>query len=383
MTDSDIERAGIVRLCAHLTGDPDAAEDLAQETLLAAWRHEHALREPGKRWEWLAGIARNVCLMWARRRGRDLSRLVRPSRAEGSADISDQHILEDDFDVEVELERAELAALLDRALALLPPATRAVLIARYIEDSPQKEVAARLGMSEAAVGMRVQRGKLYLRRILMTRMPDEAAAYGLLETESRWQETRMWCPRCGAHRLRACWADGRNELRTRCRGCDGAHGYNYVVSPGFFDGIHAFKPAISRVLRATDELHREAVREGPMPPCPHCRRRVPLLPHPSGYGFALRCVECGSGYDHDVGHLALSLPEGRSFWRDHPRVRTELSEEMEVMGRRALVVGLESATGNAHLDVVFALGDFKVLGVRGAPTAKEATDRASHRVVGY
>jgi RNA polymerase sigma-70 factor (ECF subfamily) len=369
-TDSDIERAGIVRLCAHLTGDPDAAEDLAQETLLAAWRHEHALREPEKRQQWLAGIARNVCLMWARRRGRELSRLVRPSRAEGDPYISQKHIPAEDFDIEVELERAELASLLDRALALLPPATRDVLIARYIEDSPQKEVAARLRMSEAAVGMRVQRGKLYLRRALMTRMPDEAAAYGLLDTAGRWQETRMWCPRCGERRLEACWAQGRDELRTRCLDCDGPDAYGQVYSPGFFDGIHAFKPAISRVMRATDELHREAVREGPMPPCPHCRRRVPLLPHPSGYGFALRCITCGSGYDHDLPTIALALPAGRTFWRDHPRVRTTLSQELDVGGTRAVVVRLESLTGTGSLAVAFSTGNYRVLAVHGPAAAQ-------------
>ncbi len=39
------ERARLVRLCAKLTGDVDAAEDLAQETLFEAWRHAHKLRD--------------------------------------------------------------------------------------------------------------------------------------------------------------------------------------------------------------------------------------------------------------------------------------------------------------------------------------------------
>ena len=56
------ERARLVRLCATITGNGDVAEDLAQETLLEAWRHLHKLRDPERRAQWLTGIARNVCL---------------------------------------------------------------------------------------------------------------------------------------------------------------------------------------------------------------------------------------------------------------------------------------------------------------------------------
>ncbi|MBI3971765.1 MAG: sigma-70 family RNA polymerase sigma factor [Chloroflexi bacterium] len=66
--------------------------------------------------------------------------------------------------MELELERAELADLLDRAMALLPPETRLVLVERLIEQIPQAEVALRLGLSEGAVEARLHRGKLALRR---------------------------------------------------------------------------------------------------------------------------------------------------------------------------------------------------------------------------
>jgi DNA-directed RNA polymerase specialized sigma24 family protein len=40
------EHARLVRLCTHLTGDRDAADDLAQETLIEAWRQQHKLVDP-------------------------------------------------------------------------------------------------------------------------------------------------------------------------------------------------------------------------------------------------------------------------------------------------------------------------------------------------
>ena len=66
------EHRRLVRLCARLTGDVEAAEDLAQETLLEAWRQAHKLYDPGGYAPWLSAIARNVCLRWAQRRGPEL-----------------------------------------------------------------------------------------------------------------------------------------------------------------------------------------------------------------------------------------------------------------------------------------------------------------------
>ena len=39
-------RTRLVRLCAMISGDAAAAEDLAQETLLEAWRNAHKLHDP-------------------------------------------------------------------------------------------------------------------------------------------------------------------------------------------------------------------------------------------------------------------------------------------------------------------------------------------------
>lgn len=47
----------LVRLCAALSGSGDAAEDLAQETLIEAWRHVQSLRNPDALRPWLFGIA--------------------------------------------------------------------------------------------------------------------------------------------------------------------------------------------------------------------------------------------------------------------------------------------------------------------------------------
>jgi RNA polymerase sigma factor (sigma-70 family) len=129
-----LERARLVRRCARFTGDVEAAEDLAQETLFEAWRHVHQLHDPAGRAQWLSAIARNVCLRWARRRSQEVARFAPlDANAEPVAPCLHEE-LADDIDLERDLEREELIALLDRALALLPPATRTVLIEKYVHE---------------------------------------------------------------------------------------------------------------------------------------------------------------------------------------------------------------------------------------------------------
>src|SRR4028119_417297 len=79
------ERARLVRFCAHLSGSRDAAEDLAQETLIEAWRHRDRLYDPQGHQQWLSAIARNVCMRWRRAQGRGTDDSARPP---GHADAS-------------------------------------------------------------------------------------------------------------------------------------------------------------------------------------------------------------------------------------------------------------------------------------------------------
>ena len=89
-TDSFIssqERTRLVRLCATITRSSEAAENLAQETLLEAWRHLEGLRDPDKRAQWLSIIARNVCRRWNRRLLRQLAHQV-PLETSNGGDLT-------------------------------------------------------------------------------------------------------------------------------------------------------------------------------------------------------------------------------------------------------------------------------------------------------
>lgn len=378
------ERAGLVRLCARLTGDPGVAEDLAQEALLEAWRNGHKLRVPQARAHWLAGIARNVCLRWARAHGRERARLARAGMREGPSAAEDAECLVGDVDLELELERDELVRLLDKALALLPADTRAVLVARYVEGSPHAEIAAQLGLSAKAVSMRLTRGKLLLRRTLSTDLRQEAAPYGLAAPADAagWQETRIWCSNCGQRRLLGRFAtsstSGYRELSFCCPRCtpDPADICEQVDSPELFEGINGYKAARSRLATWIDRFYRPRLADRTVPCL--CGQAIPFQRGPlslaacppsirNQHGLYGRCAACGGEFWQGLPGLALSLPEGRRFSREHPRIHMLPERQVEAAGRAAIITSYESVTGQARLDVISARDTYELLGVHGAP----------------
>ena len=349
------ERARLVRFCAHLTGNPDAAEDLAQETLFEAWRNQQKLhhlneRQNKENWiKWLRGIARHVCMRWARSYGRDLAHLApfHHKEDETEADIDDQVF--DGYDVEIELEREELAQLLDRALALLPPVTRAVLIERYIHESPHAEIAGRLGLREDALVQRLYRGKLALRRVITTQMREEAAAYGFSEPEEEQleQETRIWCPMCGKGRLIKYSDPSTKKISFTCSTC---WQIASAPHPHLWSGVTSPRSILARQLAWLGNHYWQAIHQGVVP-CYVCRQpahaticRPEDIPQEyyqrrgrSSHGVYISCPTCHNEEINPLSHLTLDTPEARQFWRKHPRMLWLPEREIEYSGQSALL----------------------------------------------
>lgn len=333
------ERMRLMRLCLGITGNLDVAEDLVQETLLEAWQHLYALRDQAKRSQWLSGIARNVCLRWLRKRGRDAAHLVDLRTGSHDSDMLPTDLedsLADDFDIEVELERKELIELLDRAMSLLPAETRAVLVKRYVEESPLAELADQLGTNTSAVAMRLQRGKLALRRVLTTDLRQEIAPFILTSATDAWEETPIWCHLCGEHRLQGKRDPDKGKLLLKCPGCtpgtNGLLSYNDLPS---LKGIKGYKPLVSRLKNWCERNYWAGLRNGSVV-CEGCGRSVPVrmgrhedspdwvlnqerearfgwLWNTSERVVMLLCAPCNAICRTSLESLVLCLPEGRQF----------------------------------------------------------------------
>lgn len=136
-----------VRLAAHLTGDPTAAEDIASEVLIRVWRRWEVAGWPDAPDAYLARAVRNAVTSSFRRRVRERE-LVRRLADEPSAPPAPP-VAEERFD------RDEVAA----ALAALPEAQRTALTLFYLDDLSATEVARRLGIRPASVRSNLHRGR--------------------------------------------------------------------------------------------------------------------------------------------------------------------------------------------------------------------------------
>lgn len=145
----------IWRFLVRLTQNEALAEDLFQETWLAAASHAHLLREDSSLLRWLYTIARNAYRMSWRSKKTDLSKCMELhlSRDEPRGE-------DDALAAHIDLERAKAAIL------RLPEASREVLVLCVSEELSSEDAAAILEISPEAVRKRLSRARAELGSML-------------------------------------------------------------------------------------------------------------------------------------------------------------------------------------------------------------------------
>ncbi len=155
----------IYRLALKMTGNPQDAEDVLQETFIKAYNHIDSFEGRSKISTWLYRIATNEALMLLRK------------RRDGLVDI-DEGVEMDDGEVmpiqivdwcclpEKELLSAESREHLWEAAMKLSDSTRAAFLLRDVEGLSTKEAAEALDISESALKVRLMRARMELREEL-------------------------------------------------------------------------------------------------------------------------------------------------------------------------------------------------------------------------
>ncbi|HEY3528515.1 MAG TPA: sigma-70 family RNA polymerase sigma factor [Nocardioides sp.] len=362
---SEPERRRVTRLCALITGTPVAAEDLAQETLLEAWRIRDRLLDPSGSRPWLDAIARNVCRRWLVRHGRVRGHEVSTEPPDvGHDELADL------------LERDELAELLDRALRLLPPETREALVATYVDELGPTEIGRRLRLSPEAVSMRLTRGRARIRELLETELADDPLAQVWVARHGvAWRTVRVSCATCGATSS-SMRRDARGGVvQARCERCepDGLASSWSLDNPALRPHLTAVSRPSAVLGRMADWSHSwwpAAIAAGRVP-CTRCGSEVVVRPYDRldgtdphvRRGWQASCATCGEVLTTSLLGLTLTAPETRALRARRPRAHAVPTRRAERCGRPALVVGLHDDGSGDRVDALFDDATARPLGV--------------------
>jgi RNA polymerase sigma-70 factor (ECF subfamily) len=150
----------VFRLAYLLLGDPDDAEDVAQESFLRAWKYPKRFDPTRPLKPWLLSITSNLASNRRRSAGRYFAALMRAFRDEPVSvrieEKSAQH-----------LESAELW----NAVRTLNPADQQIIYLRYFLDLSVQESAQVLQVAEGTVKSKLSRALEKLRTVIQQDFP--------------------------------------------------------------------------------------------------------------------------------------------------------------------------------------------------------------------
>ena len=162
-----VDRHGpmVLRVCRHILGDADAAQDAFQAVFLTMIRRQWRLQRPERLAAWLFGVARRTALKSKTATQRRRKRERRPATLTVSDPLG-------------ELTAREMLAALDQEIERLPEPQRLPLLLCYWQGLTQDEIARRLGWSAGSVKGRLERG----RKQLAARLTKRGLAPSILLT---------------------------------------------------------------------------------------------------------------------------------------------------------------------------------------------------------
>ena len=180
-----------------MCGQPDDAEEVAQEVLLKVFQNFRQLREPEHVRAWIFRIAKNACLIKRRKSVFAPQAEVSVDDLAPASEITDTARLPDE-----ELNRGEVRAVLHQVITELPPAYRSVVVLRDLEQLSTEETAQILDLTTDTVKTRLHRARAAMRQKLDCYLRNRCIDVEPIVTPSPLSE-RVW------NELHAAWAAGR------------------------------------------------------------------------------------------------------------------------------------------------------------------------------
>ncbi|MCA1824203.1 MAG: RNA polymerase sigma factor [Mycobacteriales bacterium] len=154
----------VYALALRLLRNREDAADVTQEVYVRVLRSVAGFRGDAAFGTWLHRVTVNAALTALRKRGRTAHPTLEPFAMPGEQ--SALTVVDPTAGPAEQAERAELLARAEAAVAALPESARTVVVLRDIEGLSTAEVAARTGLTETAVKVRLFRARNRLRDAL-------------------------------------------------------------------------------------------------------------------------------------------------------------------------------------------------------------------------
>ena len=145
----------VYNLCYRMLGEPESAEDAAQETFLRAFQHLHRYDQKRPFATWLLSIAAHYCIDRLRRRKFAMFSMDEEDDEGNTFELPDP----DSPDPETESVKGEIQERIQGMLKDLDDTDRAAIIMRYWYDYSEAEIAESLRLTVSAVKSRLHRAR--------------------------------------------------------------------------------------------------------------------------------------------------------------------------------------------------------------------------------
>jgi len=162
-------RTRVFGMIYNMVHNEQDAWDLAQDSFVKAWKSIKRFRGQSSFYTWIYRIVMNVTIDWTRKKqvkgsGAEFDDAIQLKEVEPGSKTMPKP---DDMPFE-RMQRGEVRAQIDKAIAQLSPEHRAVILMKEMEDMQYHEIAEALGCSIGTVMSRL----FYARKKLQTLLKD-------------------------------------------------------------------------------------------------------------------------------------------------------------------------------------------------------------------
>ena len=156
----------VYNLCFRMLGEPESAEDAAQETFLRAYQHLHRYDRKRPFATWLLSIAAHYCIDCLRRRKFSITSIDQ-DEDENGLELPDLVVPNPESEVMHNQQKEQMQGLLKR----LDSVDRAAIVLRYWNDCSEAEIAETLNLTVSAVKSRLHRARRELAGLWQAETP--------------------------------------------------------------------------------------------------------------------------------------------------------------------------------------------------------------------